>query len=259
MRNLLSLAIIFATLAASGQTIRNDTRSDRNIRQYGGIIQGDTARKRIALVFTAAAWADGADTIINTMKSRGVKGSFFFTGGFYEKFPGIIARLVKDGHYVGSHGYAHLLYAPWGSKRDSTIVSKEEFDNDILKGYALMAEAGIKKEDARYFIPPYEHYNSTISEWARQLGLQIINYTPGTRSNADYTTPDMKSYASSEELFATLDKFEKEHTLNGHFLMLHFGTHPARTDKFYNLLPRIIDTMQRRGYSFVTVDEMIEQ
>ena len=139
------------------------------------------------------------------------------------------------------------------------IVSKEEFDNDILKGYALMAEAGIKKEDARYFIPPYEHYNSTISEWARQLGLQIINYTPGTRSNADYTTPDMKSYASSEELFATLDKFEKEHTLNGHFLMLHFGTHPARTDKFYNLLPRIIDTMQGRGYSFVTVDEMIEQ
>ena len=129
----------------------------------------------------------------------------------------------------------------------------------MLKGYALMAEAGIKKEDARYFIPPYEHYNSTISEWARQLGLQIINYTPGTRSNADYTTPDMKSYASSEELFATLDKFEKEHTLNGHFLMLHFGTHPARTDKFYNLLPRIIDTMQGRGYSFVTVDEMIEQ
>ena len=128
MRNLLSLAIIFATLAASGQTVRNDTRSDRNIRQYGGIIQGDTARKRIALVFTAAAWADGADTIINTMKSRGVKGSFFFTGGFYEKFPGIIARLVKDGHYVGSHGYAHLLYAPWGSKRDSTIVSKEEFE-----------------------------------------------------------------------------------------------------------------------------------
>ena len=136
MRNLLFLAIIFATLAASGQTVRNDTRSDRNIRQYGGIIQGDTARKRIALVFTAAAWADGADTIINTMKSRGVKGSFFFTGGFYEKFPGIIARLVKDGHYVGSHGYAHLLYAPWGSKRDSTIVSKEEFDAAAQKEIA---------------------------------------------------------------------------------------------------------------------------
>ena len=259
MRSILFAATMLLALAAGGQAVPPGKPCGRCVVRDGGIVRGDTTRKRIALVFTAAAWADGADTIINTMKSRGVKGSFFFTGGFYEKFSGIIARLVKGGHYVGSHGYAHLLYAPWGSKRDSTIVSKEEFDNDILKGYALMAEAGIKKEGARYFIPPYEHYNSTISEWARQLGLQIINYTPGTRSNADYTTPDMKSYASSEELFATLDKFEKEHTLNGHFLMLHFGTHPARTDKFYNLLPRIIDTMQGRGYSFVTVDEMIEQ
>ena len=155
MRNILLAAMLFCALAASGQTVRNDTRSDRNIRQYGGIVRGDTTRKRIALVFTAAAWADGADTIINTMKSRGVKGSFFFTGGFYEKFPGIIARLVKDGHYVGSHGYAHLLYAPWGSKRDSTIVSKEEFDNDILKGYALMAEAAISSRPMSTTTAPY--------------------------------------------------------------------------------------------------------
>lgn len=232
--------------------------SDRNIYVDGGIVRGNPLRKRIALVFTAALWADGADTITSTLKSRGVKGNFFFTGKFYEKYPHIVKRLVKEKHYVGSHGYGHLLYSPWDN-RDSTLVSRKEFNDDMAKSYALMAKAGIKKRHARYFIPSYEHYNKTISAWAREQGLQVINYTPGTRSNADYTTPDMKSYAGSEELYSRLVEYESRNTLNGHFLLLHFGTHPARTDKFYNLLPRIIDEMKKRGYVFVTVNEMIER
>lgn len=225
--------------------------------QAGAIIKGDPTKKRICLVFTADDKADGANTIISTLKKDKVKGGFFFTGKFYEMYPDIVRQLVSDGHYVGSHSYGHLLYAPW-EKRDSMLVSKQQFVDDMLKSYNTMASFGISKEKAPYFIPPYEYYNSKVNGWAHEMGLQIINFTPGTGTNADYTTPDMgERYKSSAQLYKRLLDFERQHTLNGHFLMIHFGTHPSRTDKFYTLLPKIIKTLQHRGYTFVSVEEML--
>lgn len=225
--------------------------------QAGAIIKGDPTKKRICLVFTADDKADGAHTIISTLKKDKVKGGFFFTGKFYEMYPDIVRQLVSDGHYVGSHSYGHLLYAPW-EKRDSMLVSKQQFVDDMLKSYNTMASFGISKEKAPYFIPPYEYYNSKVNGWAHEMGLQIINFTPGTGTNADYTTPDMgERYKSSAQLYKRLLDFERQHTLNGHFLMIHFGTHPSRTDKFYTMLPKIIKTLQHRGYTFVSVEEML--
>lgn len=45
--------------------------------------------------------------------------------------------------------------------------------------------------------------------------------------------------------------------LNGHILLIHLGTVPERTDKFYNHLPRLIRTLQRRGYEFVPLQEAV--
>ena len=145
---------------------------------------------------------------------------------------------------------------PWG-KRDSLLVTKEEFVADMMKSYAKMAEFGITKSDAPYFIPPYEYYNSTISAWAKELGLQVVNYTPGTRSNGDYTTPDMKNYLSSKYLKKSLFDYEAKNGLNGHLLLIHFGTEAARKDKFYDQLPDIIDRLRRKGYEFVPLEEAI--
>ena len=231
-------------------------REDRNVYVNGGIERTDPSRKRITLVFTAADKADGAERILSTLKQKGIQGAFFFTGEFYELFPEVVQRLIDDGHYVGSHSYGHLLYMPWG-KRDSLLVTKEEFVADMMKSYAKMAEFSITKSDAPYFIPPYEYYNSTISAWAKELGLQVVNYTPGTRSNGDYTTPDMKNYLSSKYLKKSLFDYEAKNGLNGHLLLIHFGTEAARKDKFYDQLPDIIDRLRRKGYEFVPLEEAI--
>jgi len=45
--------------------------------------------------------------------------------------------------------------------------------------------------------------------------------------------------------------------LNGHFLMIHFGTDDARTDKFYTLMPKLIKALQKKGYRFVSVEEAL--
>lgn len=229
--------------------------ADRNVYVDGGIVRTDPSVKHIDFVFTAADKADGADKIIKTLKDNNIRGGFFFTGEFYEKFPEVIKRLVADGHYVGSHSYGHLLYAPWGAGKDSLLVTKEEFQEDMFKSYSLMRSYGIT--DAPYFIPPYEHYNSTISSWARELGLQVVNYTHGTSTNGDYTTPDMKNYYSSKTILDKIWKCEKEDPdgLSGHIMLIHLGTEASRTDKFYDQLPALIKKLRGKGYSFTPLNE----
>lgn len=230
------------------------TQTDNNIYQDGGIIRTDPSVKHIDFVFTAADKADGAERIISTLRKYNIKGGFFFTGEFFEMYPDVVRRLVAEGHYVGSHSYGHLLYAPWGN-RDSLLVTKQEFEEDIFKSYKVLRKFGIT--DAPYFIPPYEHYNATISSWARQLGLQVINYTPGTITNGDYTTPEMKRYFSSKEILGRIWEYERTdpNGLNGHIMLIHFGTDPARTDKFYDKLPGLIRELRRKGYSFTPLKD----
>ena len=230
------------------------TQPDNNIYQDGGIIRTDPSVKHIDFVFTAADKADGAERIISTLRKYNIKGGFFFTGEFFEMYPDVVRRLVAEGHYVGSHSYGHLLYAPWGN-RDSLLVTKQEFEEDIFKSYKVLREFGIT--NAPYFIPPYEHYNATISSWARQLGLQVINYTPGTLTNGDYTTPEMKRYFSSKEILGRIWEYERTdpNGLNGHIMLIHFGTDPARTDKFYDKLPGLIRELRRKGYSFTPLKD----
>lgn len=227
---------------------------DRNIYRDGGIIRTDPSVRHIDFVFTAADKADGADRIISTLRKNNIKGGFFFTGEFFELYPDVVRRLVAEGHYVGSHSYGHLLYAPWG-KRDSMLVTRQEFEEDMFKSYKVLREFGIT--DAPYFIPPYEHYNATISSWARQLGLQVINYTPGTLTNGDYTTPGMSRYFSSKEILGKIREYERTDPdgLNGHIMLIHFGTDPSRTDKFYDKLPGLIMELRRKGYSFTPLKD----
>lgn len=230
------------------------TQTDNNIYQDGGIIRTDPSVKHIDFVFTAADKADGAERIISTLRKYNIKGGFFFTGEFFEMYPDVVRRLVAEGHYVGSHSYGHLLYAPWGN-RDSLLVTRQEFNEDIFKSYKVLREFGIT--NAPYFIPPYEHYNATISSWARQLGLQVINYTPGTLTNGDYTTPEMKRYFSSKEILGRIWEYERTdpNGLNGHIMLIHFGTDPARTDKFYDKLPGLVRELRRKGYSFTPLKD----
>ena len=52
-------------------------------------------------------------------------------------------------------------------------------------------------------------------------------------------------------------KCESSQGLNGHLLMVHLGTDPRRTEKFYDLLPKLITTLQKRGYKFVPLPDLL--
>jgi len=228
----------------------------------GGIIRGDSTKKNIALVFTGDEFAEGGNFIAQTLAREKIKASFFFTGRFYrnDNFRKTIHELKKNGNYLGAHSDQHLLYCDW-NKRDSLMISKEKFINDLLKNYTVMNQFGIRKNTAKYFLPPYEWYNDSISKWTNQLGFKLINYTPGTLSHADYTIPGNKNYRSSDTIYNYIIDYEKSIPagLNGFILLMHIGAGPGRADKFYTRLPGLIKYLKQKGYHFQTVDQLLSR
>ena len=226
----------------------------------GAITRGDRATRKLALVFTGDEFADGADSIARALKAQRVHASFFFTGRFYRnsQFESAIRRLKRDGHYLGAHSDTHVLYCDW-SDRDKLLISRDEFERDLDRNYAAMRAFGISKTDARYFLPPFEWYNQKISDWTAALNLQLINFTPGTRSNADYTTPEMKTYVNSKAILESIKRYEAKDPagLNGFILLSHIGVAPARTDKFYHYLNELIVWLKSKNYELVRIDELL--
>jgi peptidoglycan/xylan/chitin deacetylase (PgdA/CDA1 family) len=130
------------------------------------------------------------------------------------------------------------------------LVDFNTFETDLKNNFAELQKFGIQPEKAGFFMPPYEWYNRQIVDWSRNLGLNVINFTPGTGTNADYTTPEMANYKSSEALMERLLKFENKESLNGAILLIHPGTEKSRTDKFYMKLEELIKTLKVKGYQF---------
>lgn len=237
-------------------------RDNEFIYHQGAIIRGDPNKKELALVFTGDEFADGAAHIRSVLAKYHIKASFFLTGNFYRNpnFKNDILDLKSDGHYLGAHSDNHLLYCDWNN-RDSLLVSREQFFDDLKNNYAIMKQFGIYKFQARYFLPPFEWYNRTVADWTQQIGLTLINFSPGTKSHTDWTYPELGNlYQSSDTIMASILDFERRepHGLNGFILLLHIGSDPRRTDKFYHKLDQLIDELLQRGYRFKRIDELLK-
>lgn len=227
----------------------------------GGIIRGDEDRKAIALAFTGHEFAEGGETILSELQKHHGKASFFFTGVFLTNtnLQPLVKRITAEGHYFSVHSDAHLLYCAWDKER-KTLVTREKFQADLETNFQRYERLKLKARAGRYFIPPFEHYNQEIVSWADDLGFTVINYTPGTRSNADYTGEADKNFVSSQTIFASIIKREQTdpHGLNGFILLLHIGSGPGRVDKFHTRFGELLDTLAVKGYEFVRVDELLE-
>ena len=227
-----------------------------------GITRGDRKSKRMALVFTGDEFAEGGTPIADALQKHNVKASFFLTGRFYRTRANrqLIDRLVRDGHYLGPHSNEHLLYADWAD-RSKTLVTREQFERDLEDNFAAMRPFGIDRSKVLYFMPPYEWYNREIASWSAALGHPIVNFTPGTRSNADYTTDDDKNYISGEAIMAKIKEYEAKdpNGLNGFILLTHIGSGPKRTDKFHTRIDELITWLKSKRYEPARIDELLHR
>jgi peptidoglycan/xylan/chitin deacetylase (PgdA/CDA1 family) len=246
-------------LAASGAAA--DVSTNQCEWREGAIIRGPKTQKKIALAFTGHSFAEGGNTILDEIARHHGKGSFFFTGEFLTNadFRVLLERIVREGHYLGPHSDQHVLYCPWeGPKK--TLVTHEAFRSDLTTNLAKIERLGVKRDQIRFFLPPFEHYNQEIADWSRELGLTLVNFTPGTRSNADYTSEADKNFVPTKVIFDSIVAKEQKDPsgLNGFILLVHIGSGPGRADKFPARFGELLDYLGAKGYQFVRVDQLLD-
>lgn len=254
MKTLLALLCAMTSFAPQAQKAKGFTYS------HGAIVRGDSTKKELSLIFTADEFGKGLPVILQTLKKEKVKAGFFFTGRFYRTplFHHSVQQAKEEGHYLGPHSDGHLLYCDW-AKRDSLLVTSDSFAADMVQNLKAMKGVGIVHSNV-LFIPPFEWWNDSIAVWSKSLGLTLFNFTPGIRTNADYTWPEMgAAYKSSEWMMAWLKEFAAKNPdgLNGAIVLLHAGTDPRRKDKLYNRLSEVIGYLKAKGYRFKRIDSLL--
>jgi peptidoglycan/xylan/chitin deacetylase (PgdA/CDA1 family) len=247
------LACLVCSLSLFAGSLTFETRD-------GGILRGPTDQKRIALEFTGHEFGEGGGIILDQLKRHHAHASFFLTGDFLRnpEFRSLVRRIIEEGHYIGPHSDKHLLYCSWEAEK-KTLVSREEFRLDLEANLRELERFGVHRRSVRYWVPAFEWYNAEIARWSAASGLQLINYTPGTRSNADYTGEADQNFVSSDSILKSI--LEKEQSdpngLRGFLLLLHIGAGPGRKDKMHDHLGTLLDMLAARGYRFVRVDELL--
>jgi peptidoglycan/xylan/chitin deacetylase (PgdA/CDA1 family) len=224
----------------------------------GAIVRGPVGARRIALVFTGHEFAEGADMILDALARHHARASFFLTGVFLDNpaFAPTVRRIVAEGHYLGPHSDQHLLLCDWSAEK-KRLVSRAVFMADLTANREKIAR--VTPESPRWFLPPYENYDAEIARWTEALGLRLVNYTPGTRSAADYTAENARNFVASAAIVRSILEREQAdpHGLNGFLLLLHLGAGPARADKMHRKFPALLDELVARGYRCVRIDELL--
>lgn len=145
--------LLAAQEAFAGKSpIKNNTIAAQHTMQKGAIVKASVTDQSVALVFTGDEFGDGLSIIQQKLKEEKVAASFFFTGRFYRNsnFKFGIKKLIQSNHYMGPHSDAHLLYNDW-TKRDSLLISYQQFTDDLNKNLDAMEVLGINTKQVNYF------------------------------------------------------------------------------------------------------------
>lgn len=231
------LGLLLSTSIVQGQVIYD---------AYGAITRSDQNDPTIYLIFSGHDYKEGFEHVLSVLKEQRIKASFFLTGEFVRKNRKLVKKVATEQHYIGAHSDQHLLYCDWVN-RDSLLYSKQRIEQDIIDNLKELEKLGLQPD---IFLPPYEWYNRDVVQIAESVGQVTVNFSPGTRSNADYTSPEMENYINSEKILESIYGYESTFGMNGFHLLIHPGTTPQRKDKFYLKLEELIIELKNKGYSF---------
>lgn len=117
------------------------------------------------------------DKILDTLKEKNVKATFFTIGSYAKRNPELVKRAYDEGHTVGIHSYTH---------QKSMFNSLNAFKNEIEKSINIVEE--IVGEKPRYFRIPYgTKINQTYKDYIATEGLSIINWNCESYDSRTYT------------------------------------------------------------------------
>ncbi len=202
----------------------------RTVRESSAPEAGENSSPEDREVRTAAlTFDDGPHPVwtpllLDGLKERGVKATFFLMG---ENIPGneeIVERMVREGHLVGNHSYRHEQLTREGLEQVCQSFEKT--------GQMIEEIAGIRPEYAR---PPYGDWNEEL-ECRTELTTVLWDV-----DSLDWSDKDRRRIT---------DKVCRE-IEDGDIVLMHDifqSSQEAALD--------IIDRLSADGWQFVTADEL---
>ena len=207
------------------------------IRRWGSL------PRKLAITFDDGPDPEWTPAILKILKEKKVPATFFMIGSNMEAHPGLVQRILADGHEAGNHTYTHpnLADTPGPAVRLELNATQRLFQ--ALTGRSM-----------RFFRSPYlsDASPSDADEIEPIKQAQALGYIEVT-ANLDTLDWEQKSVP---DMLALVNKAltNPNPDLRGNVLLLHdSGGDRAHT---LVLLPQLIDMLRAKGYSFVPLSQL---
>ena len=183
----------------------------------------------IAITFDDGPHAENTPRLLDMLKQRGIKATFFVVGQCAAEFPDIMKRIVTEGHEVANHSWSHPQLTRLG---EGSVTDQLQRTHDVIR-----QTTGVSTKLLR---PPYGAFTTNQRAWAAQKwGYKTIMW--------DVDPLDWK--------FRNADHVKNEilkGTVNGSIILAH-DIHKSTVDA----MPGTFDGLLAKGFKFVTVSELV--
>lgn len=201
--------------------------------------QGAGGEHQVALTFDDGPDPTWTPKILDILKAKGAPAAFFLLGQQAENYPGLVRRIVAEGHEFGSHTYTHANLSLAGEQRTRLELDATQRLLQTITG-----------RSTTLFRPPYEADSrpSQLSEVVPLVVAQDLGYLTVMESidPEDWEKPGID----------VILQRVKQQRRNGSIILLHdAGGDRSQT---VEALPRIIDYLRARGDQIVSLGQLLE-
>ena len=180
---------------------------------------------KIALTFDDGPSTAWTPALLDGLKERGVKATFFLIGENADKNPEIVKRMAEEGHLIGNHTYHHV---------ELTKVSENEARLELADTSAVIVR--ITGKEPEYMRPPFGAWQRKLEREIQMLPvLWTIDPLDWTTENQDEIVNKVVTEAEENDIILLHDCYKSS---------IEAGL-------------RIVDILQEEGFVFVTVDELL--
>ena len=180
--------------------------------------------KRVALTFDDGPNSSTTPRLLEGLRERGVKATFFVIGKSADNNRDIIKTMYEDGHLIGNHTNTHCNLAG---------MSCEAAQNELMLANSVIKD--ITGFDTDYVRPPFGECGKQLDS---ELNMFKVMWDIDPRDWSVQNTKSIVNYVVS-------------HVEDGDIILLH-DIFETSVDSALE----IVDILQAEGYEFVTVDEI---
>lgn len=190
--------------------------------------------RSVALTFDDGPNAEATPRILDALAARGVKATFFILGRHADRWPEIVRRVAEEGHRIGNHGYFH---------RKLHVRGPAYIRRDLAMGTESIERAASLRPTL--FRAPHGFRNPWVSPIAASLGQRTVGWSRGV-------------WDSAKPGVDAIVRRTVRGTRAGSIMLLHDGDGydiDGDRSQTADAMPRILDELLAKGFTFVTVQD----